>query len=74
MVPVVLFDEEGRYPGNLNVLLEFHAEADDATGLRDLYRNAQGGKQVNYLSPKIQNDLTDCLKIASALASGCKVL
>ena len=49
-------------------LLEFRAQADAAAVLRDFHRNGQEGKQVNYLSPKIHNELTDCQQ-SSALAS-----
>ena len=51
---IVLFDKEAGCPGNFIALLEFRAQADAAPVLRDFHRNGQEGKQVNYLSPKIQ--------------------
>ena len=63
---IVLFDKEAGCPGNFIALLEFRAQAAAAAVLRDSHRNGQEGKQVNYLSPKIQNELTDCsVKLSS---------
>ena len=56
----VLLDKEAGCPGNFIALLEFRAQADAAAVLRDFHRNGQEGKQVNYLSPTIQNELIDC--------------
>ena len=52
---IVLFDKETGCPGNFIALLEFRSQADAAAITRDFLRNGQEGKQVNYLSPKIQN-------------------
>ena len=50
---MVMFDKEGGYPGNLKVLLEFQAQADDAAVLRrDLYHNAQGGSKSIIFHPR----------------------
>ena len=64
---IVLFDKEAGCPGNFITLLEFRAQADAAAVLKDFHHNDQEGKQVNYLSPKIQNELTDC---STKLSSG----
>ena len=62
-----LFDKEAGCPGNFIALLEFRAQADAAAVLKDFHHNDQEGKQVKYLSPKIQNELTDC---STKLSSG----
>ena len=66
---IVLFDKEAGCPGNFIALLEFRTQLliMAAAVLRDFHRNGQEGKQVNYLSPKIQNELTDC---STKLSSG----
>ena len=72
---IVLLDKEAGSPGNSIALLKFQAQADDAALLRNLHCNTyKRGKQVKHLSPKIQNELTDCWRKALALASagGCK--
>ena len=58
---IVLFDKEAGSPGNSIALLQFQAQADDAALLRNFHCNTyKRGKQVKHLSPKIQNELTDC--------------
>ena len=64
---ILLLDKEARSPGNFIALLEFQAKTDAAAYLRDFHRNGHEGKQVNYLSPKIQHELTDC---STSLSSG----
>ena len=72
---IVLFDKEAGSPGNSIALLKFQAQADDAAPRNFNAILIIERKQVKHLSPKIQNELTDCWRKASALASagGCKV-
>ena len=65
-----------RISREFHCFVKFQAQADDAALLRNFHCNTyQRGKQVKHLSPKIQNELTDCRRKASALASagGCKI-
>ena len=57
-----LFDKHAGNPGNFIALLEFRAKAGDAAVLRDfhLHSGGTGGHRVNYVSPRIQNELIDC--------------
>ena len=64
---IVLFENEAGCPGNFIASSLFRAQAAAAAVLRDFHRKGQEGKQVNYLSPKIQNELTDC---STKLSSG----
>ena len=67
---IVLFDKEAGSPGNSNASIKFQTQADDAALLRNFHCNTYWrGKQVKHLSPKIQNELTDCWRKALALAS-----
>ena len=66
-----------RISREFHCFVKFQAQADDAALLRNFHCNTywQRGKQVKHLSPKIQNELTDCWRKALALASagGCKI-
>ena len=53
-------EQTSRNPGNFLALVQFWAQAGDNSVARSFHMKKAGGKEVRYVSPRVQNEMIEC--------------